>query len=306
MWWILLFIPIIYDGLIFLFQWHNRRRQIIFESSSDYLKINQRIYGMDQYITLPLTGSTSCLSDMSDLNGRVALAGATAFVGISALINPVEAEPYDIDQESPWRYLLWPLYRIAFEYHGIIGTRPFCNVLSKVNMGQYADVKHALNQFRSINSAKKVILYGRSRGCATTLGLLIEMDREERQRVAAIILEAPYDTVEHVINTRWNRFVGFLVRRLLKWTSYSVNGMSPLQQVSSIPSHVPILVIRSQKDERVPAPCTDALLKKMTEYGLKTTVVELSNSTHSSFAHGSISDMVKYHDEVQKFYSSFC
>lgn len=226
-------------------------------------------------------------------------------VSINTIQRPVITnEPYDISTNSIFRYLMWPFYRLIFIYQDIRGVFPYSVVPWKINIGQEKDIEHGIKTFRELDDYKRIILYGRSRGCAVAIGVLANLSWVEVQRIEAIILEAPFDSVEHVLNTRFHWIFSGIIRILLRYlTLYRKDGVSPYQNVAKLPKDVPILIVSSKADKVIHPECTESLCKRMEECNLHIARIVLENSSHSGFAQDNIDDMIKYHDEVQNFYN---
>lgn len=177
---------------------------------------------------------------------------------------------------------------------------------TKLNLAQEADINSLLktyNEHIQKYPETDVILYGVSRGAAT---ICTFMGKHQPQNVKALILEAPFDSLPHLLKHRHQTTHRFINKLLPKIISYDPNGDSPIMSIENISKEIPILIITSKSDDVVPTPCAKALMRKFNKLGYdKVHLLILDKSSHSGYAFDDYSDKTKYESVVHAFYKHY-
>ncbi len=203
-------------------------------------------------------------------------------------------------------WLVKPVRSVINQTRGIEGAVPHTPVLSAWNLGGFSDVNQHLFWFRdllaNIPESKKIVLFGCSRGASTTFIAVTQMTPEEQKRIALVILEAPFDSVNNVVHE--SSWVPALQMGLLNtFTSYNPNDMSPLMAADLWPMTVPMAFITSNADTRVPKSLTQNLINRLRERGHdKVHHCELLTSHHAMFPVHNPVDQKHYFDFVVEMY----
>lgn len=212
----------------------------------------------------------------------------------------------------PYNPLLWAgkfIHHAANRYRRIDFSISHAPIISKWNLAGQQDVSHHLYWFRqmlqTVPPNKKIVLFGCSRGAATTFISVSQMTPEEHLRIALVILEAPFDSVSNTIFE--SGFCPRLQMALLSsFTSYNSHQMSPIEAVSAWPTTVPVAFITSDTDTRVPKCLTLNLINALKSNGHeKLYHCELNNSHHALFPMYNLSDQKKYYDFVNEMYDLY-
>lgn len=142
------------------------------------------------------------------------------------------------------------------------------------SLGQDADIKRLADEINK--HTEPVIPWGESRGAATIVNCL-GGGHVQPERVAAAILDSPFDRVKSVLAHRL-QLLG--LRKVLSpetvdravpyfcWR-YDPLGPQPIDNVSGIDHKIPVLLICSAEDIIVPYMCSVALYRKLVESGHK-------------------------------------
>jgi predicted alpha/beta-fold hydrolase len=163
--------------------------------------------------------------------------------------------------------------------------------LTKANIGQEDDVKclsQAIDQFREDAAlAKKMILFGYSRGASTIINEL-GAQNHSHEDVGAIVLVAPFSSIEDVVAHKMGiitessssisgslakPFIPFsakIVEKLIVpklYPHYSPNGAQPIYLIGAIDREIPILIVHSQDDDLCPFWGAEKLCSELSEQG---------------------------------------
>ncbi|CCW63110.1 unnamed protein product [Phytomonas sp. EM1] len=158
-----------------------------------------------------------------------------------------------------------------------------------------------------------LVLFGCSRGATTCFYTSMKLPPHLAAYVSLIILEAPFDTLEHVIRSsswfpslaRWffNSFCDFRGEES-EATAYTYDP-------KRVHLRCPIAFVISTRDSRVPNCCTQTLIhqlrEKLVPYPIPAVeVLTLKHSRHSCMAVGNRQDQDAYVAFVEKLYSTYC
>lgn len=156
----------------------------------------------------------------------------------------------------------------------------------------------------------EVVIVGVSRGASTALTFTA---LHTPKRVAALVLESPYDSVESIIshrvrnlglaNTDVTQDMGRAVMQAGFWR-YRQSGISPIEAASLIDKNLPILIVCSQEDTVVPAQCSIALYRKLRKCGHNAVhLLVLDKGEHAKIIDQDEGDI--YRDTVHAFYKKY-
>jgi len=225
--------------------------------------------------------------------------------------------------EKWWRKKLKPVATWVFEARlGIKveevpeSTQTVLNYFYKfdqANLGQGADIACLEDSYKKHIERyphKKVVLYGDSRGAATTF---IFFALHKPTQVGAIVLEGIFDTMPHVIthlfkysnklpgvSAAWHRLLGLCLK------SYKPQGPFPLHYVDDIDLETPILLVTSLKDEVVPYQCVMRLYCKLKARGHnKVHMLVLKDAWHTHYMLDGHGEKKAYEGVVHAFYRHY-
>lgn len=188
--------------------------------------------------------------------------------------------------------------------------------LSKLNLGQIGDLQIYNQHFKqhlaqqnklAPGKSQKVILYGVSRGAATTLAGFVQLSQEgQTHNIGAVICEAPYDSLINLqqSSTGWLRCkLNFLLYSGI--TRFKADGPSPITMVEKIVDYnVPILLITSKSDQVVYYTNTVNLYRKLLKQGYtKMHILALECSAHSKYHLATEKD--RYQNFIHAFYRHY-
>lgn len=213
---------------------------------------------------------------------------------------------------NPWNPLLWvikPIRSVVNWYRGIEGAVAHAPVLREWNVGGTSDVQQYLFWFRDLIAtappSKKIVLFGCSRGASTAFTAVAQMTPDEHQRISLVILEAPFDSVEHVIE-RSTWLPSLQMGLLNTCTAYNPADMSPQMASDQWPLTVPVAFVTSDADTRVPKSLTQNLITRLLERGHENVHhCELQTSHHILFPLHNPEDQQRYFDFVNAMYALY-
>jgi len=219
----------------------------------------------------------------------------------------------DVGYGWSWNPLHGLMLGVSFvqqKYFGIENAPLHHIYVTNLNLGGQNDVlqhQRALDDCIAkeiLPNGKKLVLFGCSRGASTTFTSVATCAENLRNHIKLVILEAPFDTVDNVIDQ--SAWFPALLKAALKLTAYSDDQMSPLQAAQLFPLDVPVAFITSVVDARVPIQCTQNLINVLRERGHPNLHhLELRNSPHSSMSLADETDQKRYVEFVNSLYAKY-
>lgn len=96
----------------------------------------------------------------------------------------------------------------------------------------------------------RLVLFGTSRGAATTFTSVAISTAWERRHLRLVVLEAPFDTVEHALQHQLGNDVASLVYNnvVKQYTNFSETYLSPARAAWRFPLDVPVAFVTSDQD----------------------------------------------------------
>lgn len=220
-------------------------------------------------------------------------------------------ESVSLDDKSPFYILYNPVYYFNYpssdDHYGTI-----CN--GKVNFeSKITDSKKvSLSQGYEISALRETvnkikgdcILFARSMGASTAINY---MALDNPVCVKALILEAPFDSVERVVKSMLGIFswigIGSLALRLT-YPSYDKKGIKPIDSITKLSKDIPIIFIHSKKDEIIPIAASRSLYRMLYFSGYqKVHIFELDYARHNNATTGI--DSVNYQRVIHAFYKNY-
>ena len=153
---------------------------------------------------------------------------------------------------------------VSNTYYDVHGATLSHNYVTEDNVAGADDVKQNIEQIKKCIEEfpdKKIVLFGASRGAATMVTTLANLDENTISHIKLAIVEAPFDTVESVIEA--SSYIPSLTMGLLRTcTKYKDEQQSPLDAVKNdaFPLDLPIAFVTSKTDNRVPNANTQKLI----------------------------------------------
>jgi predicted esterase len=176
----------------------------------------------------------------------------------------------------------------------------------RINLAQQEDVEDALATVRGLLNTQRharLVIQGTSRGAAVAL--------QVAPRVPLLVLEAPFTTVEDVIEARFAWPLRWVVRAVLRTcTRYRAARnatWSPLAAAREFRHpKMPIVLVSSHADTIVPMDLTTRLAAALRTSGVAHVhEIKLSQSSHSSFSSEVDADRVDYVRELDALYGHY-
>lgn len=182
-----------------------------------------------------------------------------------------------------------------------------------INFAQHYDIDRFLSTIRAVidrpeMSQRRFVLAGSSRGASTVLGAVTKMTPEERARIAFVLLEGAFDSVENVSRARYGGgLIGAILPSVLSClTRYDPAFPSPLELAKKFPDNVPILFVTSETDWHVPMANTlavrDAVLAARAGDTTHVHTLVLKKSHHSYYVNDNLEDQTSYRAAMENMY----
>lgn len=199
---------------------------------------------------------------------------------------------------------------VVNEYCNIQGASLGYSYITEDNVSGKKDVEQnikAIEECVKLHPDNKIVLFGCSRGAATTIITLANLDIEILKHIKLVIVEAPFDSVENVVNSSFY-FPNFILNSLKWFTKYDENQQTPLDAVNSekFPLNVPIAFVTSEVDTTVPIDNTMNLinvLKNRNHQHLHH--LNLKNSHHALMHSHNPEDVNNYLQFVNNLYELY-
>jgi hypothetical protein len=184
--------------------------------------------------------------------------------------------------------------------------KPYYIALWRLNFGQELDcrlLKNTIEQMLITSKEQPLVLYGVSRGAAAFINCLgIFKQLHSVSSIKAIVLESCFDSVTRV--SPWTFFLSYIC------PFYNPKGICPINSgiinsfVEFCNRHaIPVLVIASEHDKRVPLKNTKRVVQALKDAGLKNLCfLQLKEVTHSDYLSGNAAMAAHYQEVVHAFY----
>lgn len=183
-----------------------------------------------------------------------------------------------------------------------------------VNLGQEEDIERMKRAYdyahKKLPHIDGCVLTGISRGAATCINF---MATHQPEKVKAIVIESPFDTIKSVVNHLLERFN-------LKWMPFSTDigmmimdnkfnkldpqGIFPVDLIAHIPKDVAILIVGSHSDDVVPIHSVQRLYTALRRTGHEHVyLLELTTGRHGRLIKGDQGGI--YASCVHAFYARY-
>jgi len=182
--------------------------------------------------------------------------------------------------------------------------------LSKMSISQKTDIESHKTKYDcwlnspDKNKNEKLILYGVSRGSATTFNAFVTYKYPE---VALVVLEGCFFSVDDVINNRFNPLSRKIIKSAISsFTKHELNGISPGSKISEFPENVPVVFITSEIDKEVPCSTTIKLAKALANKGKNDVyLLKLKKSSHPNYMFDHLYDRNQYEFFMHALYKKY-
>lgn len=187
---------------------------------------------------------------------------------------------------------------------------PYYLNLTKLNFGQELDVQTITTMYQTsledTSLPHDIILFGVSRGAVAVFNFIAtEYIHQSEHRVKALILESCFDALYNI--TPLSPLLSLLLPH------YNHSGIAPirddiLENFVSVCNHynIPVLMISSHADQRVPYKNTHNLYQQLQNAGLNNLhLVTLHHSIHSGYTHDDEDDTKTYLQALHTFYKQY-
>ena len=172
--------------------------------------------------------------------------------------------------------------------------------LRKVNLGQDDDIAalaSAYDKHVKQYPVHNVVLYGVSRGSAATFNFLATTYKtKERQQVKAAVLESCFASFDYSPKMQW---------LFSKISVYDPQGIAPIKVIDKFPKDIPVLLVTSLSDPRVPSYSTRQLYHALKQAEHPAVyLLELQHGTHPNYMFHP-EDRKRYETTVHAFYKKY-
>ena len=197
--------------------------------------------------------------------------------------------------------LLYPFRWISNRYRNIEGPvslpRPW-----KASRGGFVDRKR-FRYLLSLVDQKPLIIFAQSDSANSVFTELCIMEPDELDQIALVILESPYLSYSMLVRSK------ILPKRILHWC-YSHFGraerfsVSPVSVAKNWPTRIPLAIVTSKKDTRIPCSLTHSLIELLPEE-TQLRVLELNSSKNQRFMEDNYFDVESYKTFIQSLMFEF-
>jgi len=175
--------------------------------------------------------------------------------------------------------------------------------LNLVSVAQEVDIESHNKKYQKTDPSKELILFGVSRGAATTFNAFCT---HKYLNVKLVILEGCFYTVSEVFNNRYGIFGPFLYYGFQLLTSHKNNGPSPATLIDEFPENVPIAFITSKIDTSVHKVSTDKVAYSLAKRGKNPVyLLVLENSSHPNYMFDDPIDTKSYRNFIHALYKKY-
>ncbi|KAG5495065.1 hypothetical protein JKF63_02118 [Porcisia hertigi] len=165
----------------------------------------------------------------------------------------------------------------------------------------------------AVAKKKHLVLFGVSRGATTCFYTAMKLSKEEAKHVSLVLIEAPFDTLRHVIDAScWMpRLTRWFVRSFSDWRGKHEEKLAYDFNPQEVHLRCPVAFVVSVKDTRVPMECTQALIDRVRRELVPhvipaVEVLVLQHSRHPSMALSNKEDQDAYVAFVERLYDTYC
>lgn len=158
-----------------------------------------------------------------------------------------------------------------------------------------------------------LVLFGCSRGATTCFYASMKLPRSLARYVSLVIVEAPFDTLRHVIDSSsvFPNLNLWLFKAFCDYTNIENERSAYSYDPAQVELRCPIAFVISTRDKRVPNVCTQVLIDGVREQLVphKVPAVEvltLAHSRHPCMAVGHKDDQAAYVGFVEGLYDKYC
>lgn len=188
--------------------------------------------------------------------------------------------------------------RQAYEYiqngiiKGLCYTFNYNDSFSTINFGQENDYNRlacAYTYICSIHPTANIILVGLSRGSVALLRFLASYPVEQLAQIKAVILESPFDNLDHVLDHVAQKYCWFIPRsnNILKkvthtFPAYKTHDLQPITYAQQIATTIPFLIVYSLEDKVIPPHATQSIIEALLHNKNNVIIVKLEKGKHST------------------------
>ncbi len=172
----------------------------------------------------------------------------------------------------------------------------------KASLAQNTEIETLKNHIENIDG--DAVLFGHSMGASTIINYMAQYNPKN---IKAVVLEAPFDTIESVVRNKigWFRKLG--LGSLYLWLAhpeYDRYGIRPGNVVHRIHPTIPVIFIHSKKDSLIPVTSSRRMYNAMKKNGrTKVHIFELEEATHTNASN--CADSGNYQRVIHAFYKNY-
>lgn len=280
-----------------------------------------------------MSGSQTQLAKYTGKKGFISSTGENVVcpTAIDIVMNPfigpeikdVNLQPFASYRSYPLDFILTTKSRAANWWFGI-EVSPSSNPVAKydngsvyshslylynISVGQTTDIDSHFRKYQSWEQQKcstndSVILFGVSRGAATTFNAMAEFNY---QNVKLIVLEGCFFSIGDIMpRTYYWPFSQMVEPALSFFGSYDPKGPSPATNIERFPESVPVVFISSKIDNTVPYVSTCKLAAALHAKGKNDVyLLTLEKSQHPSYMFDDAEDRRKYEIFMHAIYKKY-
>lgn len=175
------------------------------------------------------------------------------------------------------------------------------------------EVRRAVKMIQGLPLKKHLVLFGCSRGATTCFYSSMKLPGELAQHVSLVIVEAPFDTMDSVINTScwFPALARWFFRTFCDYRGEADAAEAYSYRPDDVAIRCPVAFVISLKDKRVPNSCTNTLIESVRRDLVPhkipaLEILVLEHSRHPMMAVGCKEDQSAYVQFVEGLYAKYC
>jgi|GEM_PF-610638 hypothetical protein len=211
------------------------------------------------------------------------------------------------------RYIINNQHHILISFNYPDAGKSYHINRKETSLAQENEVKSLHEAHANIHQDLGIVGLGVSRGAsAFFVWLGTHPDESKIQNIRALVLESPFDSIDSVLryiigeklykSVRIRAFCHGLVSFI--FSKYDKNYITPIEAAPKVPKNIPILIICSEEDTRVPADLSKKLYDELRATGHDAAhFVKLKYGFHGKLIESA--DSETYRNVVHAFYKKY-
>jgi len=197
-------------------------------------------------------------------------------------------EIVSLSKACKWGIITEPHLSIGDE---TVGSFSIC--WKKCDLGQKGDVAEHKQKYEMClndNPRADLILYGASRGAATTFNA-VALNKYDTSRLKLVVLESCYDSIPLLLKTWYPKAFSHSMTNIMAqhlfslFTGYHIKGAAPIDMIDLFPEGLPVVFVSSRADKTIPLVRVEHLAHELAQRQKNPVYfLTLEHSSHPTYA----------------------